>query len=44
VIAYTSTTLGYAIGHAAEVDLTVRLRQMAGVPVASSGRARHAGL
>ena len=39
VIAYASTTSGYAIGHAAEVDLTGRLRQMAGVPVVSSGLA-----
>jgi maleate isomerase len=39
VIAYASTTSGYAIGHAAEVDLTGRLRRMAGVPVVSSGLA-----
>ena len=39
VIAYASTTSGYAIGHAAEVDLARRLRQMAGVPVVSSGLA-----
>jgi maleate isomerase len=39
VIAYASTTSGYAIGHAAEVDLTERLRQMAGVPVVSSALA-----
>jgi maleate isomerase len=39
VMAYASTTSGYAIGHAAEVDLTGRLRQMAGVPVVSSGLA-----
>ena len=39
VIAYASTTSGYAIGHAADVDLTGRLSQMAGVPVVSSGLA-----
>jgi maleate isomerase len=39
VIAYASTTSGYAIGHAAEVDLTGHLSQMAGVPVVSSALA-----
>lgn len=39
VIAYASTTTGYAIGHAAEVDLAGRLQQMAGVPVVSTGLA-----
>jgi maleate isomerase len=39
VIAYASTTSGYAIGHAAEVDLVGRLRQLAGVPVVTSGLA-----
>ncbi|MEV6411595.1 aspartate/glutamate racemase family protein [Kribbella sp. NPDC051718] len=37
VIAYASTTSGYAIGYAAEVELLERLRQLAGVPVVSSG-------
>jgi maleate isomerase len=37
VIAYASTTSGYAIGPAAEVELVERLRRMAGVPVVSSG-------
>jgi maleate isomerase len=39
VIAYASTTSGYAIGHAAEVNLVRRLRHMAGVPVVTSGLA-----
>jgi maleate isomerase len=39
VIAYASTTSGYAIGHEAEVDLMRRLREIAGVPVVSSGLA-----
>jgi maleate isomerase len=37
VIAYASTTSGYAIGRAAEVELVERVREMAGVPVVSSG-------
>ena len=37
VIAYASTTSGYAIGRAAEVELLERLRRMAGAPVVSSG-------
>jgi maleate isomerase len=39
VIAYASTTSGYAIGHAAEAKLIRRLRHMAGVPVVTSGLA-----
>lgn len=39
VIAYASTTSGYAIGHAAEVNLLRRLRQLAGVPVVTTGLA-----
>jgi len=39
VIAYASTTSGYAIGQAAEADLVSRLRDLAGVPVVSSGLA-----
>jgi maleate isomerase len=39
VIAYASTTSGYAIGHEAEVDLIRDLRELAGVPVVSSGLA-----
>jgi maleate isomerase len=39
VIAYASTTSGYAIGHAAEANLIRRLRQLAGVPVVTSGLA-----
>lgn len=39
VIAYASTTSGYAIGHGAEVDLGRRLRRLAGVPVVTSGLA-----
>ncbi len=39
VIAYASTTSGYAIGHQAEVELMRRLREIAGVPVVSSGLA-----
>ncbi|WP_112238200.1 maleate cis-trans isomerase family protein [Kribbella monticola] len=38
-IAYASTTSGYAIGPAAEADLTEHLRQLAGVPVVTSGLA-----
>jgi len=37
VIAYASTTSGYAIGRAAEVELVERLRQMSNVPVVTSG-------
>ena len=37
VIAYASTTSGYAIGPAAEANLIRRLRPMAGVPVVTSG-------
>lgn len=39
VIAYASTTSGYAIGRAAEVNMIGRLRHMAGVPVVTSGHA-----
>jgi maleate isomerase len=39
VIAYASTTSGYAIGYSAEADLMRRLRELAGVPVVSSGLA-----
>jgi len=39
VIAYASTTSGYAIGHAAEINLIRRLRRIAGVPVVTSGLA-----
>jgi maleate isomerase len=39
VIAYASTTSGYAIGYAAEVDLVGRLQELAGVPVVTSGLA-----
>jgi maleate isomerase len=39
VIAYASTTSGYSIGHAAEVNLIRRLRHLAGVPVVTSGLA-----
>jgi maleate isomerase len=39
VIAYASTTSGYAIGHAAEITLIGRLRRLAGVPVVTSGLA-----
>ncbi|MFI5710964.1 hypothetical protein [Kribbella sp. NPDC051620] len=39
VIAYASTTSGYAIGSAAEVELARRLRELAGVPVVTSGLA-----
>lgn len=39
VIAYASTTSGYAIGYLAEADLMSRLRELAGVPVVSSGLA-----
>ncbi|MFI6830808.1 hypothetical protein ACIBG5_27165 [Kribbella sp. NPDC050241] len=37
VIAYASTTTGYAIGRAAEVELVERLRQRSNVPVVTSG-------
>ncbi|GAA3573354.1 aspartate/glutamate racemase family protein [Kribbella ginsengisoli] len=39
VIAYASTTSGYAIGHAAEAELARRLRRLSGVPVVTSGLA-----
>ena len=39
VIAYASTTSGYAIGPAAEANLIRRLRRVAGVPVVTSGLA-----
>ncbi len=39
VIAYASTTSGYAIGPRAEGELVESLRQMAGVPVVTSGTA-----
>lgn len=39
VIAYASTTSGYAIGPAAEASLTRHLRQLAGVPIVTSGLA-----
>lgn len=39
VIAYASTTSGYAIGPAAEADLIRHLRDLAGVPVVTSGLA-----
>jgi maleate isomerase len=39
VIAYASTTSGYAIGRAAEVNMIRRLRHLAGVPVVTSGLA-----
>lgn len=37
VVAHASTTSGYAIGRAAEVDLVERLHQLAKVPVVTSG-------
>lgn len=37
VIAYASTTSGYAIGYASEVSLVGRVQELAGVPVVSSG-------
>jgi maleate isomerase len=39
VLAYASTTSGYAIGPAAEADLMSQLSDLAGVPVVSSGLA-----
>ncbi|MDX6283435.1 MAG: maleate isomerase [Kribbellaceae bacterium] len=39
VMAYASTTSGYAIGYAAEVSLVRQLGELAGVPVVSSGLA-----
>ncbi|MEV5960638.1 aspartate/glutamate racemase family protein [Kribbella sp. NPDC051952] len=39
VIAYASTTSGYAIGPAAEADLVRTLQHLAGVPVVTSGLA-----
>jgi maleate isomerase len=39
VIAYASTTSGYAIGQAGELNLVKRLRHLAGVPVVTSGLA-----
>jgi maleate isomerase len=39
VIAYASTTSGYAIGHAAEATVIRHLRRVAGVPVVTSGLA-----
>jgi maleate isomerase len=44
VIAYASTTSGYAIGPAAEADLIGRLRDLAGVPVVTSGLAARQAL
>jgi maleate isomerase len=44
VIAYASTTSGYAIGHEAEAELMSRLRELAGVPVVSSGLAARQAL
>lgn len=37
VIAYASTTSGYAIGRATELELVGRLRQVSNVPVVTSG-------
>lgn len=39
VIAYASTTSGYAIGYATEVNLVRRLSHLSGVPVVTSGLA-----
>lgn len=39
VIAYASTTTGYAIGHVAEAAMIRDLHQLAGVPVVTSGLA-----
>jgi maleate isomerase len=39
VIAYASTTSGYAIGYAAEAELVGHLRRLAGVPIVTSGLA-----
>jgi maleate isomerase len=37
VVAYASTTSGYTLGRAAEVELVERVRRSAGVPVVSTG-------